>query len=278
VAGDAVIETYLGELDVRLRWRVDRRDVIDELRDHLLSACAASDAAGQRRGEIERAVIDRIGPVDVVADAMLNEPRARLAIPTRVTRSGGLAAIVAGAAWPLAAAAWSASVLVERRAGRFDGAPQWLYASGAGALWMAAIMTALAVGAICRRHGARRWNRRVAVGCAGAAAATTALPWLVIAWAALLAAAGVIALCSSPRSTRVSRGGIVAIGIAWPVAGLSWAVLRLLRLGWHDEWGSYPLAIAGAVTIGAALTAIGCVAVGYRLLTEMPVAGLRASG
>jgi hypothetical protein len=164
----------------------------------------------------------------------------------------------------------SASVLVERRVGRFDGTSQGLYVAGAGALWVAAATSVVAVAALCRREGARGWCRRAAVACAAAAALATSFSWFVIAWAGLIAAAGVVVVLSSPRSTEFPRWALVAFAGGWPAAAVTWCALRWSRVGWRDEWGGYPLAHIGAVAVGAGLVAVALVGLGRRLVGEEP--------
>jgi hypothetical protein len=270
MAGDDLIDTYVRELTWRLRWRVDGAAVADELHDHLRTACEHGQSAGRSAGDAQRQAIERLGSVDVVAAALLTSAGVRLAVPTRFTRVGGSAALVAAVAWLVVVGAWSASVLVERRKDGFDGAPQLLYVVGAVALWVAAAATGVAVAALCRRHGARRWYRRAAVTCAIAGAAATSFSWFVVAWAGLLAAAGLVVLLSSQQLTVVPRWALVAFAGAWPAAFVAWCVMRWQRVGWRDELGGYPLAHIGAVAVGAVLVSIALSGFGRRLVHESP--------
>lgn len=270
MAGDDLIDTYVRELSWRLRWRVDGAAVVDELHDHLRSAFEQGESAGRSAADAQRQAIERLGSVDIVAAALLTSPGVRLAVPTRFTRAGGRAALVAAVAWPVVVGAWSASVLFERRNSGFDGAPQLLYVAGAVALWVAAAATGVAVAAVCRRQGTRRLYRRAAVTCAVAGAVATSFSWFALAWAGLLAAAGMVVLMSSHQSMAVPRWTLVAFAAAWPAAFVVWCAMRWQRVGWRDEWGGYPLAHTGAVAVGAVLAAIALSGLGRRLVHETP--------
>jgi hypothetical protein len=270
MAGDDLIDAYVRELAWRLRWRVDGAAVADELHDHLRTACEQGESAGQQAGDAQRQAIDRFGSLDIVAAALLTAPGVRLSVPTRFTRVGGAAALIAAVAWPVVVGAWSASVLVERRGDGFDGAPQTLYVAGAVALWVAAAATVVAVDAVCRRQGTRRWYRRAAVTCAVAGAVATSFSWFALAWAGLLAAAGLVVLMSSQQSMVVPRWTLVSFAVAWPAALVVWCAMRWQRVGWRDEWGGYPLAHTGAVAVGAVLVAIALSGLGRCLVHESP--------
>ncbi len=209
--------------------------------------------------------------MELAGSELLRSPGVRLAVPTRFTRRAGVAGWVAVVAWLVAAAGWWGSVVVERQTGRFDGAPQRLYLIGAAALWVAVTSTAVMVAAVCRRQGDRSGRARLAVGCAVAGVAVTAMPWAMAGWVGFLAAAGLVVLASSWRTAVLPRYWLVPFGGAWTAAAVMWVVLHRLQVGWRDEWGSYPLASTGAVTVGAVLIAAGGTGVARRPVAEEPV-------
>jgi hypothetical protein len=274
VAGDELIENYLDDLAAWLRWRPDAAEVVDELRDHLLSASEAARAAGRSSGDAQREAIERVGRVEAVATELLTHPGVRLAVPTRFTHWAGVAGWCAAIAWLVAAGGWWGSVVVERRTEQFSSESQLLYVVGAGGLWLAAILTAVVVAAVCRRQGDRTWRARLALAFAVAGVAVTAMPWVIAGWLGLFAVAGLVVLASSWRTRVLPRRWLVAFGVAWAAAGLTWLVLQHLEVGWRDEWGGYPIVHAAAVSVGAVLIAVGCAGLGHRLVAERPVSEL----
>lgn len=57
VAGDDLIDTYLGELAARLRWRRDVDELIDELGDHLWATAEELELAGEEVDVAQRAAL-----------------------------------------------------------------------------------------------------------------------------------------------------------------------------------------------------------------------------
>ena len=84
-----------------------------------------------------------------------------------------------------------------------------------------------------------------------------------------------IALLRRQRVEATSPNAVFAA--AWPVSAITWSALQSAHIGWRDEWRAYPLAHTGAVTVGAIVTAVGCIGIGRRLISEDPVTGLVAS-
>ena len=218
--------------------------------------------------------IERVGPVEAVATGLLSSPGVRLAVPTRFTHWAGVAAWCSAIAWLLAAAAWWGRVVIERRTERFGREPELLYVVGAGGLWLAAILTAVVVAAVCRRQGDRTWRARLELACAVAGGAVTAMPWLIAGWVGLFAVGGLVLLVSSWRTGVLPRRWLVAFGGAWAAGGVTWLVLQRLEVSWRDEWGGFPLAHTAAVSVGAVLVALGCAGLGRRLVAEQPISEL----
>jgi hypothetical protein len=274
VAGDELIERYLADLAVRLRWRPDAAEVVDELRDHLLLASESARAAGRSSRDAQAEALERVGRVEAVATELLTHPGVRLAVPTRFTHWAGVAGWCAAVAWLVAATAWWGSVVVERRTERFGREAEYLYVVGAGGLWLAAVLTAVVVSAVCRRQGDRTWRARLALAFAVAGVSVTAMPWAIAGWLGFFAVAGLVVLASSWRRSVLPRRWLVAFGVAWAAAGVTWVVLQHLEVGWRDEWGGYPIVHNVTVSVGAVLIAAGCAGLGRRLVAEQPVSEL----
>jgi hypothetical protein len=272
VADHYLIEEYLEALWAQVRWRVDAREVVDELRDHLVTTGEWAISTGLSKAEAASLAIERAGPVELIASQLLHERGARMAMPTAFTRLGGLASIVAGAAWPFLAASWFASLLLERRAGAYEGAPRVAWLAGALALVTAMVATAVASLAVCRRVGMRRnWAVGTAVTTSAGLLAACAMPWLIHLWGGLLGLTLVAVSALAWRGGFAARVWLALTAAAVPAAALTWLVLDGLQVGWVDTWGERPLVFGWTVTVGATLLCVGAVGVGCRLTAETAV-------
>ena len=61
MAGYDLIDSYLGELAERLRWRRDVDELIDELGDHLWARAEELELAGEELDVAQRAALERFG-------------------------------------------------------------------------------------------------------------------------------------------------------------------------------------------------------------------------
>ncbi len=270
MAGYDLIDSYLGELAARLRWRCDVDELIDELGDHLWATAEGLELAGEEVDVAQRAALDRFGSVECVATAVATTPLGGVAVPTRFTRRAGRAAVVGAVAWPIVAAAWWLSELVEHRTGRFEGGARVAYMVGAVALLAATALTVVVVVGLNRRHGGIGLVGVAAVICSVLAVGLSFVGWFVIGWALLTAVAAGLVGVGAARVDMAPRLHAAAFAGAWAIAAVAWGVMRAVKVGGPDQWGNYPVVDLTALTVGSVLMMCGSLGLGRWLLAETP--------
>ena len=266
-----LIDDHLASLRRRLGWRSDADDVEAELRDHLYSAVERLEGEGHDRGAAQRFVIDRFGAPGPVAGAFAASGVRGLAVPTEFTRSAGVMMLVAAALWLAVPLGWWASHVLEDRQGGWARPAQIVFVGGAMALLPAAILSAIGIGGLIRRHaglGVLGWAG-IAACALGAAASFVA--WFVYGWALLLGVGAALVAVALRRRGLAPRLACWSFGSAWLAGGLTLALAQVAKLGGQDEWGDWPVAVNLGLTVGSLLFAAGLAGLGWWLRAETPV-------
>jgi hypothetical protein len=99
VAGDALIDAYLAELDGRLGRLPDRSLVIEEIADHLWEKVDRLVATGRHPVEAQRDALSEFGAPDLVGRAFASAAHGGAAVPTKVSNGFGWVAAVGGVMW-----------------------------------------------------------------------------------------------------------------------------------------------------------------------------------
>ena len=210
------------------------------------------------------------GSVECVATAVATTPLGGVAVPTRFTQRAGRAAVMGAVAWPIVAAAWWLSELVEHRTSRFEGGARLAYMVGAVALLAATALTVVVVIGLNRRHGGIGLVGVAAVICSVLAVGLSLVGWFVIGWALLTAVAAGLVGVGAVRVDIAPRLPAAAFAGAWAIAATAWGVMRALEVGGPDQWGNYPVVDLTALTVGSVLMTAGSFGLGRWLLAETP--------
>lgn len=272
-----LIDAYLVRLRAATTWHTDTDAVVDEMRDHLLSAAEGLGAAGVDDREAQRIALAHFGPPGEVAQSLARGPDNTAAVPTRATVSGGTLALVGSGLWVLYAITNFGMVHLYDRAND-NGDPEsssslqllllgpWgLSLLGALAMFFIAGMT------LKVRHGGFGWTGRVGLAALAGAIPAGLMGWFLAGWVALLVTGAAL------LSVELVRAGVTplapAIGLAaGPALGvLVWGVLRLVELGSRDQHGDYPAATLAGVAVGCAVLAAGLYGIGDWLSNEDPI-------
>ena len=274
---DDLIDDYLSRLRTLTSWHADPDAVIDEMRDHLLTATEALRANGEHDTAAQQIAIAELGEPEEIATALARGPRHKPAVPSAATTSGGIVAFIASGLWVVYALA-SFGVLYLYDLLGDNGDPtsssplQMLvlvpWASGLLGALVAFFATVMILRA---RHGGFGW-----VGRAGLALLALAVPagfagWFLFGWGTLLAIGGVLIAVELLGAGIMPR--LIAVGIGTgPVVGLlAGTVARLAELGTPDEYGDYPIATMIGVGVGCTVFAAALFRLGGWLTGEQPV-------
>ncbi len=260
-----LIDGYVDTLRTRVRWRRDVDDLVAEVEDHLYSTVERLEATGTDTQLAQRKTLDRFGDPDLMADAFASTPRGGIAVPTKFTKTAGLAALVAAALWLGAILFGGVYVLLDTEA-----LPPWLVL--VGLVVGASAMTLMATAGLRERHGGLG-----VLGMAGliilgiGVAATLIIVWAIPLWMTvqgvglLFVALAVLPMRVAPRLPTIAYGSGMLLG------AMAFAVARAMEVGSVDEYGDYPLALAIGLGVGLGITAAGLFGLGWWLRGEEPV-------
>ena len=261
----ALIDGYLDALRTQVRWRRDVEDLVAEVEDHLYSTVERFEARGTDRKLAQRQTLDRFGDPDLMADAYASTPRGGIAVPTKFTKTAGLAGIFASALWVLATVVYGGwnDVLFDWSTTSYD--VFWAFVAAAGAL------TFLATLGLRARHGGLG-----KLGLAGliilglGVVAAIVLAWALPFWMALQGV-GLLFIAVAAWPMRVApRLPLVAYGSGMLMGIVAFVILNLMKVGSVDRYGDYPVAWAIGGAVGFIITAAGLLGIGLWLRGEEP--------
>jgi hypothetical protein len=265
-----LIDTYVGALRGRLRWRPDVADVVDEVADHLREHAERLLASGMAPAEAQRRTLECFGDLRLVARALAQTPSGELAVPTRSTR-------LAGAAGLAACAAWVTSAGVGAGGGHTDLLTAWTlhrYQLWVMVLVIALTLTTLTIAGALVRAG--RLGRPAGVTSVGVGALLT-LAMLWIGWGVTLAMTvlgiAVLVACrgSAGDADRFVRP-LRLLGAAWLLGAAALLLFdEVYPLGRVDEYGDHPVAWLVPFVVCALWSASMLGLVGAQLGAERPV-------
>jgi hypothetical protein len=269
MADHDLIFGYLAEVRAVIGFRRDADAIVAELEDHLRSGVEQRMHDGLDEVTAQKESLDVIGEAGEVARELCRFNGKGVALPSRLSRAGGIAALAAAGlimVSPLPLYAWVQVQL----SGSSEVTAYWAYAV---VLVASSTASLIALSGTLARAGAGASPGTVAAtGMAGFGVVLTALfTWGSLATLAFICLPFGLALALLARITPVPPWAWVQVA-AWPVALAVFAILnQLTGLGPEDEYGDYPWAwfVGGAAF--AVLWAIGQFALGRLLLAERMV-------
>ena len=269
MASQDLIVGYLAQVRAVVGLRRDADAIVAELEDHLRSGVERRMHDGLDEFTAQKESLDVIGEAGEVARELCRSDGKGVAIPSRLSRAGGVGALTAAALIMASLLPLYAWVQV-RLAGSNAVTAYWVYAL---VLVASSVASVIALVGTLARAGAGASSGAVAVtGMAGFGVVLTALfAWGSIATLVLICLPFGLALARLARITPLPPGAWVQVA-AWPVALAVFAALdNLTGLSPADEYGDHPWAwfVSGAVF--AVLWAIGQFALGRLLLAERVV-------
>ncbi len=255
MAGDDLIDAYVRDVAARLgRWpAADREDVVDELRDHLVTSVEVLIERGESGNAAWQRVSERFGPAELIAAGLLAVRRRRLTDPPRLRH----AATLCCALWPALALGWWLSLILEREGADWDGPPQAAYLVGAAALVLAASLTVTLSVTVARAHGGLGWWGRTGTVCGVAAVGASVFGWMVPVWGGLLALSTLAVAVGLWRRDVGPRTPMAAFAVAWAVAAFVWCAA---------QGAAAPLDDLLAVSVGAGVATPAAFALRRRLV------------
>lgn len=262
-----LIDAYLAALRVRLRWRPDVEDVVDEVADHLRERAERLAATGVPQHEAQRLTLECFGDLGLVARSFAQTPSGQLAVPTPATRLAGAVALGAGAAWAVAAVVAAAGahtdLLTVWTLRRYQ---QWVLV-----LAIAVALTTLAVTGVLLRAGRARTPTSAAVVVVGmvTVAVVFRFGWLVTPAMSVLGVAVLQATRGHAGDAERFLRPLRSLGAAWPLGAAAVLLFdEILPMGPADRYGDHPVAWLVPFLACALCSVAGLVLAGARLCRE----------
>ena len=272
-----LIDAYLVRLRAATTWHADTDAIVDEMRDHLLSATEAAGSAGADAGEAQHIALAHFGPAEEVAHALARGPQSTAAVPTRATVSGGTMAMVGSAMWVFyAITSFSLLHLYDRANDTGDptsSSPQQLLLI---VPWAVSLLGALAMlfataMILKERHGGFRWAGRLGLAALAVAIPAGLVGWVIAGWVTLLATGAALLSFELVRAGITPRAPTFGLAAGPALGILVWGVLRLVEVGSRDQYGDYPVATMAGLAVGCAVLAAGLYGMSDWLRNEDPI-------
>jgi hypothetical protein len=283
MANYGLIDAYLDDLVVALRWHRHADDIIAETDDHLRCAVERRIGGGIGGGidaeAAQRDVLEGFGDPALVARAFATTRSGRLALPTRSTRDAGVLAFVSAGLWVAVPVVWHLGGWLYDRlddgtsAADEVGSNAQLLVIGVMAMTLlGAAATLLATTLILReRHGGFGLGGTVGIAATALGAAASLFGWFLIGWGGLLIAGTALVAVDLWHRGIAPKRAILATGAGFTIGGVAWAVLRISKVGGPDQHGDYLVANAAGLVIGSIILATGLFGIGRWLANEEPV-------
>jgi hypothetical protein len=267
VAEHVLIDRYLRQLELELRWLRDAEEIIEEVADHLLEAVAMYSQHDLDSSAAEQRALSEFGDPILVGQTFASSRSGGIAVPTRFTRFAGVALVASSVLWLIGVALIYAADVADRTR-PWEDLPQTYFTFGAFTLLAAGVLLAVGILGINRRHGGALGNAgRLAFWIAVVTAIAGPAAWMWGVWLTALGVGAVVlavALQGSDIAPRVP-GLLVGLGGAL-AAGSIWVVqLTTDEVDFGEGIGT-ALAFAGLV-----IYAVGLALLGGWLSREVPV-------
>lgn len=257
----ALIDGYVDTLRTRVRWRRDVDDLVAEVEDHLYSTVERFEATGTDSQLAQRKTLDRFGDPDLMADAFASTPRGGIAVPTKFTKTAGLAAIVASALWIVSLAIFWL--------GR-DSDGNTVYFIWSISVLVAGALTLIATIGLRRRLGGLGGLGIAGVIILGIGVVVSFVTWATQLWMAV-EGVGMLMIALAAWPIRLApRLATIAYGSGMLLGAITWGVLTSLKVGTPDSYGDYTIAWNMGWTVGGVIVAAGLLGIGLWLRGEEP--------
>jgi hypothetical protein len=264
VARYALIDGYLDTMRTNIRWRRDLDDLVSEMEDHLYSTVEFMVSTGIETDAAQRTTLVRFGEPDVLAAVYASTDTGGLAVPTTFTKRAGTFALVSAGFWLAGALSWLLMTI---------NSEEWqpAYVALSAFILVGGVLGLLAMIGINKRMGGLGTVGMIGLGIAAFGVFTSLVAWAVFLWMTVQAVGYLVFGYAVLRRDIAPRTPTLFVSSGFIVGSIAYVVANLLKVGWRDSYGDYPLAWAiGAVT-GIVILAVGFIGWGTWLRSEDPV-------
>lgn len=282
MAGYPLIDEYLERLADRIGWHRDAEKVYAEVEDHMYSTAESLEAGGSDSEMAQQETIRRFGDPRLLTLELAVTPRGGLAIPTRFTKSAGVASIVGAVLWLGAVVSWWVAALIAQPAGV---GYQWTsatpgyaaYLTGNLMLAIAVVLVLVMMTGLHRRHGGLGFLGWTALPFAGLAVFSLVVGGVGVfqVWEFYMAIATSLFAIALFRRDRAPRLPVIAFGSGLLVGTAVWMIVRAALASRYWDLGLFlghhwVTNLIGA-TIAVVILALGMFGLGNWLRREEPV-------
>jgi hypothetical protein len=264
VARYALIDGYLDTMRTNIRWRRDLDDLVSEMEDHLYSTVEFMVSTGIETDAAQRTTLTRFGEPDVLAAVYASTDTGGLAVPTTFTRRAGLFALVSAGFW-LAGALSHLFMTIN--------SDEWqlAYMALSAFILVGGVLGLLAMIGINKRMGGLGTVGMIGLGIAAFGVFTSLVAWAVFLWMTVQGVGYLVFGYSVLRRDIAPRLPTLLVSSGFVVGSIAFVVANLLKVGWRDSYGDYPLAWAIGTVTGIVILAVGLIGWGTWLRGEEPV-------
>ena len=259
-----LIDGYLDTMRTNIRWRRDLDDLVSEMEDHLYTAVESLVSRGIETDAAQRTTLTRFGEPDVLTAVYASTDSGGLAVPTTFTKRAGTFALVSAGFW-LAGA--FAHLFMTIRSDEWRPA----YMVFSACILVAGVLGLLAMIGVNKRLGGLGTVGMIGLVIAALGVFTSIVAWAIFLWMTLQAVGYLVFGYAVLRRDIAPRVPTLFVSSGFIVGSIAFVVANVLKVGWRDSYGDYPLAWAIGSVTGIVILAVGLIGWGTWLRSEEPV-------
>ena len=259
-----LIEGYLDTMRTNIRWRRDLDDLVCEMEDHLYSAVEFMVSRGVEPEAAQRTTLTRFGEPDVLTAVYASTDSGGLAVPTTFTKRAGTFALLSAGFW-LAGALSHLFMTINSE--------EWqpAYMALSAFILVGGVLGLLAMIGMNKRVGGLGTVGMIGLGIAAFGVFTSLVAWAVFLWMTVQGVGYLVFGYAVLRRDITPRLPTLFVSGGFIVGSIAFVVMNILKVGWRDSYGDYPLAWTIGAVLGIAILALGFIGWGTWLRSEDPV-------
>jgi hypothetical protein len=263
VAHYTLIDGYLETMRTNIRWRRDLDDLVSEMEDHLYTAVESMVSRGIETDAAQRTTLTRFGEPDVLAAVYASTDSGGLAVPTTFTKRAGTFALLSAGFWLAGALSHLFMTLTD----------EWQlgYWALSAFILVGGVLGLLAMIGVNKRMGGLGTVGMIGLVIAAFGVFASLVAWAVFLWMTVQGVGYLVFGYSVLRRDVAPRMPTLLVSSGFIVGSIAFVVANILKVGWRDSYGDYPLAWAIGTVTGIVIFAVGLIGWGTWLRSEDPV-------
>jgi hypothetical protein len=263
VAQYTLIDGYLETMRTNIRWRRDLDDLVSEMEDHLYTTVEFMVSKGIETDAAQRTTLTRFGEPDVLAAVYASNDTGGLAVPTTFTKRAGTFALVSAGFWLAGALAHLFMT--------FSDEWQPAYMAFSAFILVGGVLGLLAMVGVSKRLGGLGKTGMIGLAIAAFGVFTSLVAWAIFLWMTVQAVGYFIFGYAVLRRDVVPKTSTLLVSSGFIIGSTAFVVANLLKIGFRDSYGDYPVAWAIGSVTGIVILVVGLIGWGIWRRSEEPV-------